>query len=529
MKKYLHYAYIVFMVITLTFIITSFWDTPIQPGNVGRETIEPVSVNHLSENEREFIFDIKNREMGMNDLSFYAKHQYATIYADDTILYKYEDQGGIWGHTPGAYWVFVDVPEETSNVKVVFRAAYDVVKSDVPEFFIGNELASYREVFRNSISSFLISILILVFGLVLMIYWKLVNYRFGGEKSLLYLGQFTATIGLYLVLETDAVTITVPYRVACVTTTYVLLMMLVPSGICFFKEFLGTVEDVLWRLICVGNGLWVVISILLQISGMIDMREILVVTHVFIIVALLYTIVTMVVKLIRKEISTALKVCMAAFGIITLSSISNIALFYQDSSKANTSVISMLGFMFFILILSVQAMKNSLDLIEMSRKMEIYKELAITDLLTGLNNRNSYMNDIHMMEDYTDIMIVTFDLNNLKECNDNMGHEEGDNYLLSAANMINETFKKYGICYRIGGDEFCVLVKNASSCPVTELLDQLEDKMEEWNQHPGAFPMYISYGYAIFDKEKDADIEETRDRSDVLMYQHKRQSKQTNN
>lgn len=97
MKKYLHYAYIVFMVITLTFIITSFWDTPIQPGNVGRETIEPVSVNHLSENEREFIFDIKNREMGMNDLSFYAKHQYATIYADDTILYKYEDQGGIWG------------------------------------------------------------------------------------------------------------------------------------------------------------------------------------------------------------------------------------------------------------------------------------------------------------------------------------------------------------------------------------------------------------------------------------------------
>jgi len=368
----------------------------------------------------------------------------------------------------------------------------------------------------------------MIFGLILMVYWKLVNHRFGGEKSLLYLGQFSAIIGLYLVLETDAVTITVPFRVACVTATYVLLMMLVPSGLCFFKEFVGTVENILWKLICVCNGLAVVVCISLQVFGIVDMRESLIVTHTFIIIALSYTIITMLIKVIKKEITSALKVCIIAFGIITLSSAGNIVLFYKDTSKANTSMLSMFGFMFFVLVLSVQAMQKSMDLMEQGRQMAVYRELATLDMLTGLKNRNAYINDIEHMENCTDTMIVTFDLNNLKKCNDSMGHNEGDDYIFNAGNLIKDVFVKYGMCYRIGGDEFCVLIKKASACPITELLQQLEQKVAEHNQNAEKFPMCISYGYAVFDKEKETNIERTRDRADARMYEYKRQSKSTN-
>lgn len=529
MKKILNYAYVVFMIITLTFIVSSFFGTPVQPGHMGRKIIKPTLVDYkMAEKERTFHFNVKNQEQSKNDLSFYTKHQYVTVYADDELLYTYDEDGGIWGHTPGAYWVFVDIPEDTLKVKVVFRSAYDTVKFDIPDFYVGNELASHQEVFRNSLSLLLISILIFIFGLALMIYGRLVNRRFGGEKSLLYLGQFSATIGLYLVLETDAVTITIPYRVACVTATYVLLMMLVPSGLCFFKEFLGTLENVLWKLICICNGIGAVTCILLQIFGIIDMRETLVVTHAFIVIALTYTIITMLIKLIKREINTSLKVSLMAFGIITVSSVSNIVIFYRDSSKANTSVISLLGFMFFVLVLSIQATKNSLDLMEQGRKMAVYKELATQDMLTGLHNRNAYISDVELMENCDDMMVVTFDLNNLKKCNDNMGHNEGDDYIYNAANIIKDVFHKYGKCYRIGGDEFCVLVKKASSCPIKEVLQQLEQKVAEYNENTERFPMCISYGYAVFDKEKESNIERTRDRADARMYDYKRRSKGEN-
>lgn len=126
---------------------------------------------------------------------------------------------------------------------------------------------------------------------------------------------------------------------------------------------------------------------------------------------------------------------------------------------------------------------------EQGRQAEIYKKLAIKDMLTGLNNRNAYIADLDTLTAYNDIMVVTFDLNDLKKCNDNLGHAEGDFYILSDANIIKEVFSRYGSCYRFGGDEFCVMIKNASQCPVSQLTQLLETKEQEFNENNPSFDM----------------------------------------
>lgn len=526
MNRYLHYAYILFIGVALMFIVASFWDTPLQPGNGEMTIIEPVSITQTGEYEREFLFDVAGLKSNRNDISFFTKHQYASLYADNELIYTYNESGGIWGHTPGAYWVFADVPEDTSEVKVVLNATYDMVKEDVPTFYLGNELTSYQAILRKSVIPFLVSVLIMVYGLVLLIYWKTINHRFGGEKSLFYLGSFAALIGLFLANETDAVIMILRHRVGCIAGTYILLMLLVPTSICFVKEFLGTVETVIWKLICVCSAVEFVVCVLLQILGIMDLRQTLVVTHILIVVATIYTIITLVIKIMRKEFSASLRASLISLVVICLTAFASLTSYYGDTSVSDTGVVSRLGFMIFILVLSVEALKHSLNLMEKGRVMEVYKELAVLDMLTGLSNRNAYISDIDGIKDYTDIMIVTFDLNNLKKCNDNRGHKEGDKYLLSAANMIREVFGLYGNCYRIGGDEFCVLIKGASNCPIKELLDKLEQKMLERNRNAELFPMYISYGYAVFDDNLDLNIEKTRDRADALMYEHKRRSKE---
>lgn len=55
--------------------------------------------------------------------------------------------------------------------------------------------------------------------------------------------------------------------------------------------------------------------------------------------------------------------------------------------------------------------------------------------------------------------IVMLDLNNLKKCNDRYGHEAGDTYLKKASEMITNAFSQENTVYRIGGDEFCVIMR----------------------------------------------------------------------
>ena len=57
-------------------------------------------------------------------------------------------------------------------------------------------------------------------------------------------------------------------------------------------------------------------------------------------------------------------------------------------------------------------------------------------------------------------MIIVFDLNDLKKCNDKNGHMVGDEYIVASSKIIKKTFMEYGRVYRIGGDEFCVLMPN---------------------------------------------------------------------
>ena len=121
--------------------------------------------------------------------------------------------------------------------------------------------------------------------------------------------------------------------------------------------------------------------------------------------------------------------------------------------------------------------------------------------------------------------IVVFDLNNLKQCNDTMGHAAGDAYIQNAAGIILHVFGNCGNCYRIGGDEFCVVIYGNDPSDMEELFRQMKQEQDEFNSKNAIPQIQIAYGYAEFDPETDRDIEDTRSRADDKMYQKKREIK----
>lgn len=140
------------------------------------------------------------------------------------------------------------------------------------------------------------------------------------------------------------------------------------------------------------------------------------------------------------------------------------------------------------------------------------------DALAGLLNQNSYLNRT-AEEPRNGSVLIVLDVDNFKQVNDHYGHLQGDVCLAKIAVCIKKTYASFGYCYRIGGDEFCVLLKNGEKeeeCR-KELLQRLEEQRKKLTYLPT-----VSYGSAIFSGE---DIVEVKDRADREMYKYKKERK----
>lgn len=140
-----------------------------------------------------------------------------------------------------------------------------------------------------------------------------------------------------------------------------------------------------------------------------------------------------------------------------------------------------------------------------------YSDLALkADALTTLLNRKSYENRLKSL-DYT-TAIILIDANNFKLINDTYGHQCGDIILQVIAKAILKVYGKYGFCYRIGGDEFCIILKNGQLEKMAKIKETLNsaEVLETLTQHlkftlqekKKEYPMLkdgVSVGWAIYD------------------------------
>ena len=117
------------------------------------------------------------------------------------------------------------------------------------------------------------------------------------------------------------------------------------------------------------------------------------------------------------------------------------------------------------------------------------------------------------------------DINNLKQTNDRFGHQAGDELIRSAADCISQVFKGEGKAYRIGGDEFVVIVKDATEEYLQQLLKRLEEAQAEEQRALGKpWKLQIAYGYAVHSEEQS--YEELFRLADDRMYECKRKMKE---
>lgn len=165
----------------------------------------------------------------------------------------------------------------------------------------------------------------------------------------------------------------------------------------------------------------------------------------------------------------------------------------------------------------IAAFRHIDDMVDMEQRYRRQlEELAYLDILTKLGNRAAFTKELAACEENPKVACVVADVNNLKLCNDMYGHQEGDKVIIDAAECVCKAFEELGKCYRIGGDEFGVLLPECEEQEIWKALERLEGLITEKNKQR-VMPLSIACGYAIREN-MDESLEQLFNKGDEMMY-----------
>lgn len=152
--------------------------------------------------------------------------------------------------------------------------------------------------------------------------------------------------------------------------------------------------------------------------------------------------------------------------------------------------------------------------------------LAYRDSLTGVKNKTAYLEAAARFEEQMrlgrpEFAVVVLDINGLKRVNDSFGHDFGDMLIINACRIICKSFQHSPV-FRVGGDEFVVILENVDYESYHQLLDNLEANIAEANKNGRADThISIARGIAVYDSETDLVFANVFKRADDCMYQNK--------
>lgn len=460
-------------------------------------------------------------------LSYTSNYAKQMVYVEDRLIYSYADTvSDSRGKITGTIRVMAKLSAEDAGkvVRIVTTPYYDGEFTMQP-VLLGPEGAVTFTILKDSI--WLILILpLLVFVAFLTLY--LGFYHQTGEgtyaKSVMfYFALFILEMGLWLFASSDLPQF---FTNAHTAVSLVSFMSLGAVPIAFngfvkglFEKYRKTFEYL--QLFSYGEFL---LQTILYCLGVTDFVSTLWLTHVALILTILATLIVCVKDFKHNSTGRIVLVLLLVFILFCVGALITFYLHpgvHEDEPWVACGVlIFSVGLMFVLEAKELSGAKEAL-------KSTLYRKMAYSDALTELGNRMALEQD---MDDIMDnlpegkrVVFVMCDLNRLKQTNDTYGHEAGDIMIRDAAMCIKRAVPVEAHCYRLGGDEFGILL-SGSEITAWYLIDKVEESMAEYNKlHEIQLSMAMGSATAEFHKDQDSFFKELYKKADDQMYEIKRQ------
>ena len=269
-----------------------------------------------------------------------------------------------------------------------------------------------------------------------------------------------------------------------------------------------------------------IIQTILTLFEIFDYKKMILFTHINLFMSILIAIYVLI-RNIKKELYILL--CTFPMMILGLVKLLNIYINTKIDFKIDNDLLLQISFIYFVVVYIIYIVSKYFKYYFLSIKSMTYKRLAYTDFLTNIGNRSAFERRIKQLDDIgKDISILWFisiDINNFKMINDTKGHVEGDRILRSLALLLNKAFSKITKdLFRIGGDEFFIIISNYDEDVINEVLKDLYTNIEEFNAENES-KISIALGYDNIKTIEYTSIKSAISKVDKKMYDNKRKIK----
>lgn len=202
---------------------------------------------------------------------------------------------------------------------------------------------------------------------------------------------------------------------------------------------------------------------------------------------------------------------------------------FCDDSEKNAEDQNIKTFSFDLFLINYSNKKAAAYIMEDITSQKVFAQhmtnLAYLDSNTQLYNSRYFRKKFcEWLEQKRHFCLCYLDLDRLKYVNDNFGHEEGDFYIHSLANLLNGNFRDMDIISRIGGDEFTVLMHKCSAEQAEIKFQRIFNQFESLGENHGKYPMSFSYGIVEVTPENMFSDTDLLAMADKKMYQFKHSS-----
>lgn len=453
-----------------------------------------------------------------NYLMFHSSHQYVRIYLDGKLLTSYgRAQKTPVPMSPGSAWQNVRLPSDWvgRELSIELVGYYDYYAGELLGVTIGTKAGFLYDIVKSALPILIPSLPTLLCGLVMLAVSFFFHEQAG--KRLRYLGLFTATTAAWILLEAHITQLFSGDILLNMNLVFILFSLVPVFAVCYLLTYYEFEKSRYIRFVLVASSMNSIVIHALRFLGLVDYLESILSVHLM----LLLTMCGILKVYIREKreghkLNRESRMLFTALLVFSVFALMDIVRFYIPITDIAT-LYSSIGLFCFVLILGYsgvrQEAQNKVEHIE----REIYRKLAYTDILTGLKNRTAFEEQMELYrQESSSLIIMMADMNGLKWINDNLGHKAGDQALVIVAHLLAKRFDKCH-CYRIGGDEFCVLCEQYTEQEFAAMADTFTQAVSAQKIAVG-HTLSISCGYVRQDGQT---VDQTLVKADAEMYEKK--------
>lgn len=463
------------------------------------------------------------------------------LYVDD--VFQYETQmtdGLLYNKSPGVRWNVLQIRKDSSEkiIKMRIKPVYDSNRCRVDSIGMGDKAKLVLNIiYNNSLSIFLCFIMILL-GVVFLAYSLMMKFYYRKKSKdendfgLGYLATFAIMAAVWCMIETNIFQLFVQdARLITVVGEIIFVFGVLPL-IMYLDNCYDILNNIFTRIICVTNLVFIVVIVALHLFNLVDFHESAkwaVVYYGIIIVIIAWYIIKNTKNYLKDRDFRYYYVLQQIAMICLVGGFSCDIFRYLVHNVTDRAFVTRIGLVCFFLILGIGNIYRAVKIMEYGMKAEFISKLAYTDGLTEVGNRTAYQERLEEIEArYSEKLgVIIFDVNNLKEVNDNLGHEAGDELICAAADLIFESFGECGDVFRIGGDEFAVLLPCENPEEIYEKCEPgFKKRMEKLNkEYIDRFSIVVAHGFACAGEIENDSIHEAIQEADRRMYENKKELK----